>query len=235
MADRHAPTTPEPIAFGVAGLPPAFDPRAPDPLVPCGVPLARVRPGEVLRLNDEALDLPPPALGDEETALDARVIAHLKRLSGGWNRGADVFLDGYFMYLREAVARNRAAIEERLAPFDGLFRPEDVLWSAPLPLPRAFLSVPPPVGGAAEAVAVDFAFWLGERVLAVLLAPSALTPGAERRRRERLDAAGIGVATFDAAACTDGARFAALLGAEARFWESDALPCAPGAVRLPDF
>ncbi|WP_029352044.1 hypothetical protein [Bosea sp. 117] len=226
MADRHAPTTPEPIAFGVAGLPPAFDPRAPR-----GVPLARVRPGEVLRLNDEALDLPPPALGDEETALDARVIAHLKRLSGGWNRGADAFLDGYFMYLREAVARNRAAIEERLAPFDSLFRPEDVLWSAPLPLPRAFLSVPPP----AEAVAVDFAFWLGERELAVLLAPSALTPGAERRRRERLDAAGIGVATFDAAACTDGARFAALLGAQARFWESDALPAAPGAVRLPDF
>lgn len=188
-------------------------------------------PGKVLRLNDEAFELPPPAIGQEAVATDIRLADHLKRLSGAWNRSATLFIDGYFEHLRQVIAAHRTAIVEHLAPVAGLFAPEDMLYSAPLPLPRA---VPPLPDG--ESVMVDMLFWLGGRVEAVLFAPSPLLPTAERRRRERLAAADIGVTVLTAEELAEPDTFAALLGEPGRaFWRDERLPSAPGGPRLPPF
>lgn len=220
---------------------PAFAGRAPL-LVPYGadkapadsgsllhLPRMPLRPGEALCLNDEAFELPPPAIGQVDT-LDVRLAGHLKRLAGGWNRNAALFIDLYFAHLHAVIAAHRAEIARRLAPMAGLFAPEDVLYSAPLPLPRALVPLED------DWVPVDMLFWLGKRVEAVLFAPSPLTPAAERCRRERLAAAGIGVTVLSAADMAKAGTFPALLGEDgAAFWRDDTLPAAPGGPKLPEF
>jgi hypothetical protein len=194
-----------------------------------GLPMAQVRPGAMLRINSGGLDLPPPPPTDAEVPVAERIAAHLKRLSGAWNRPAALFVDRYFAFLQDQIDAHRAELEARLAPFDGLFRPDDFIYSAPLPLPQAYLPAPAP-----DYVKVDFAFWLGARMVAVLLAPSPLTPMAERRRRERLAAAGIEIADARAGDLT-GMWFAQRLGAKgSHFWEGETLPAAPFSAKLFD-
>ncbi|MPT23435.1 MAG: hypothetical protein E2577_10745 [Starkeya sp.] len=190
-----------------------------------------VRPGELLRLNDEALDLPPPAIGQETTPADVRLAEHLKRLAGGWNRSAGLFIDGYFVHLKSVIACHRDEIAERLGGMAGLFAPEDVLYAAPLPLPRAWVPL-----AAGVHIPVDMFLWLGETAVAVLFDPSALLPPAERRRQEQLAAAGISVRTITAADLSRPGLFAELLGERGSgFWRDNVLPIAPGAPRLPSF
>jgi hypothetical protein len=224
QAPALAGTAPWPVPYGVDKAP--AGPASLDHV--SRVPLY---PGKVLRLNDEAFELPPPAIGQEAVSTDIRLTDHLKRLSGTWNRPATLFIDNYFDHLRQVIAAHRAAIEEHLAPAAGLFAPEDVLYSAPLPLPRA---LPPlPDGGS---VMVDMLFWLGGRAEAVLLAPSPLLPAAERRRREHLAAAGLGVTVVTAGELAGPGIFTALLGEQGRtFWQDERLPSAPGGPRLPPF
>ncbi|WP_125461836.1 MULTISPECIES: hypothetical protein [Rhodomicrobium] len=196
-----------------------------------GLPLAAARPGAMLRINGDALDLPPPVPSEANMPMTMRIAAHLKRLCGGWNVNAARFIDRYFAFLDHQIAHHRAELDARLKPFDGLFRAEDFIYSAPLPLPHALLAAP-------DFVKADFAFWLGDRMVAVLLAPSPLTPIAARRRKERLTAAGIALTECTAADLNDPnfAWFAATLGPEAsRFWQGEALPAAPSASPLPDF
>jgi hypothetical protein len=198
-----------------------------------GFPLADARLGVMLRINRGALDLPPLPPTEADVPMPGRITTHLKRLSGGWNKAAGLFVDRYFAFLDIQIERNRAALNERLARFDGLFRAEDFLYSAPLALPQAYLMAEP-----SEFVKVDFAFWLGDRVVAVLLAPSALTPMAARRRRERLAAAGIEVAEATAAQLKDQEFhwFEPVLGRTGtRFWEGVALPSSPSTPKLLDF
>jgi hypothetical protein len=190
-----------------------------------------VRPGKLLRLNDEALDLPPPAIGQETTPADVRLAEHLKRLAGGWNRSAGLFIDVYFAHLRALIARHRDEIDERLGGMAGLFVAEDVLYAAPLPLPRALVPL-----AAGVHIPVDMFLWLGETAMAVLFAPSALLPSAERRRQEHLAAAGITVCRISAADLSRPGLFAELLGERGNgFWRDNVLPVAPGAPRLPSF
>jgi hypothetical protein len=208
-----------------------------------GLPLAVVRAGVMLRINGGALDLPPSAPPEADTPMTARVAAHLKRLYGGWNATAGRFLDQYFAFLARQIDCHRVEIEARLAPLGGLFRAEDFIYSAPLPLPHAFLvALAQPASQVAadpaDFVRTDFAWWLGARTVAVLLAPSPLTPAATRRQKERLATAGI-----EAADCTmadlgdpEFAWFTRILGPDgSRFWEDEALPSAPCPPVLPNF
>lgn len=207
-----------------------------------GLPLAEIRRGAMLRINSGALDLPPPPPTEADSPMAARIAAHLKRLCGGWNKAAAHFLERYFAFLDRQIAQHRAEIEARLAPFEGLFRADDFLYSAPLPLPQAYLAAPAAVAPAenraptpADFVKADFALWLGDRLVAVLLAPTPLTPMSARRRRERLETAGIMVTDCSAADLDDAAfaYFAGLLGPDvSRFWESETLPSAPVMQRL---
>ena len=97
---------------------------------------------------------------------------------------------------------HRRIVEAKLAPFPGLYAPEDWAFSAPKPLPRAHLYAPR--GTAAthwdidDFVQVDFAFWSGDRLMAVLLNPGALTPSRAGERLTRLEQAGISVVHVEA-------------------------------------
>ncbi|MBS7552305.1 hypothetical protein KHC23_01345 [Ancylobacter dichloromethanicus] len=194
------------------------------------------RSGGPLRLNNCGLDLPAAGAFEAEAPLAGRLAAHLARLSGQWNLMGARFVQRYFDFLAHRIATHRGQLEARLAPFDGLFRAEDFLYSAPVPLPRAFLYAPEPTpgarGGAADdLVQVDFAFWLGDAMRAVLPAQSTLPPAATRRRKERLAAAAIAVVTYGPADLADPqfGLFHRLLGPElSAFWEGETLPCAPG-------
>jgi hypothetical protein len=208
-----------------------------------GPPLAVLVAGDVLRINGGALDLPPLPPTEADVPMAERIAAHLKQLSGGWNKTADRFIERYFAFLAGQIDRHRAGLAERLAAFDGLFEPGDFLFSAPLPLPQAFLFAPAEPRSDEEPtpedfIKADFAFWLGARLVAVLLVPSPLTPMAARRQRGRLIAAGIQVADCSPADLDDPdcAWLAATLGPDgSRFWEGQTLPSAPTPFRLPDF
>ncbi|GLK84761.1 hypothetical protein [Ancylobacter defluvii] len=227
-AEVSAGPAPMVVAYGT-GKPPA------EAAGLVNLPRVQLHLGEVLRLNSEEFDLPPPVIGQETVAPDIRLADHLKHLSGGWNRTAVRFIDGYFAHLRAVIADHRQEIAQRLGPVAGLFAPEDMLYSAPLPLPRTLLPLPSDSGGD-EHIPVDMFFWLGGYAEAVLFAPSTLMPAAERRRRERLAAAGIRVTCLPAGDIARPETFAALLGETGgAFWRDDALPVAPGAPRLPAF
>jgi hypothetical protein len=87
-------------------------------------------------------------------------------------------------------------------------------------------------------VRVDFAFWLGDRLVAAQSAGSALTPKKARDQADRLRLAGIEVVAFAAADLTAGkARdlFARILGsAGLAFWEGDVVPAGPFRTTLLD-
>lgn len=207
-----------------------------------GLSLALARSGHVLRINDPGLALPPPSVGEPEASTAERVAAYLTRLAGAWNAPGARFLERYFAFLHHQIAANRTEIAAKLAPFEGLFAPEDFLFSAPLPLPRAFLPAPSQahegMPTAEDHVQVDFAFWLGDAPTALLASPSSLTPGAARRRDERLAAAGTRIVPYRAAELSGEGfgLFERVLGAEAcRFWADEPLPCAPAVRGLPGF
>ncbi|MFD2031886.1 hypothetical protein ACFSKM_19190 [Ancylobacter dichloromethanicus] len=107
------------------------------------------RSGGPLRLNNCGLDLPAAGAFEAEAPLAGRLAAHLARLSGQWNLMGARFVQRYFDFLAHRIATHRGQLEARLAPFDGLFRAEDFLYSAPVPLPRAFLYAPEPTPGGA--------------------------------------------------------------------------------------
>ncbi|HEY9211830.1 MAG TPA: hypothetical protein VIQ29_03135 [Ancylobacter sp.] len=192
------------------------------------------RPGTPLRLNNCGLELPAAGPFEAEATPAERVATHLTRLCGQWNLMGARFIERYFAFLAHQIAGHRGELEDRLAPFDGLFRAEDFLYSAPVPLPRAFLHAPEPGmadKGADDFVQVDFAFWLGSSMLAVLPAQSTLTPAATRRRKERLAAAAIPIVTYGPAdlADPDFGLYRGILGPElSAFWEGETLPSAPG-------
>ncbi|QJP16588.1 hypothetical protein G3545_24905 [Starkeya sp. ORNL1] len=209
---------------------------------PAGLPVAVVRPGEMLRINNAGLDLPAPGIGEPDMSVAERVAAHLTRLAGAWNAPAARFIERYFAFLDRQIETHRSELVARLAPFDGLFAPEDFIHSAPLPLPRACLFAPVEAHGGeptpADYMQVDFAFWLGAAPVALLAAPSPLTPGAARRRDERLAAAGVTVFACGATDLADAefGLFARVLREQGcRFWEGEALPSAPGTRGLPEF
>ena len=190
------------------------------------------RPGTPLRINNCGLEMPASGPFDAEASPAERVAAHLTRLNGQWNLMGGRFIERYFAFLTHQIAGHRPALEARLEKFDGLFRADDFIYSAPIPLPRAFLHAPEPGvadKGADGFVQVDFAFWFSGAPVAVLPAQSRLTPAATRRRKERLAAAGIALVSYGAAdlAAPDFGLFNRLLGELSTFWEGETLPSAP--------
>ena len=203
-------------------------------------PCLNLRSGEVLRLNCEEFDLPPPIVGQEDRPLDQQLADHLKRLAGGWDRSSTGFIDAYFAFLRSVIVNHHHEIEARFAGFAGLFEPADTLYSAPLPLPRALVPLPEDAGAAPRWARVDIMFWLGgqhpcQTARAVLFSPSRLPPKAERLRRESLAAAGVNITVLEPGAEASPGVFEAILGDRAHtFWRDETLPTAPGGPRLPD-
>ena len=159
-----------------------------DSAVECPVPFVAVdrqRDG-VLRLNGgqyafpEAPDL--RAMTDAASQLEF-LQDHLQHFGDLWARPPKLFLDRYFAFIAHCVDANRPMLAKALDPFGSLFAVEDWALSAPRPFPRAQLLA----GGTYHPV--EFAFWLGDRVVAILLrgAATALDQG----RQTALETAGI--------------------------------------------
>jgi hypothetical protein len=188
-----------------------------------------------LRLNNSVYDsafAPDLDPGADQADL---VRNYLKALCRPWDKVATQFLDAYFAFAAELIEENRGELSERLAPYAGLYDYRHFLFSAPKPLPRAHLYAPPDTGvsgGPADFSRADFAFWLGNRLVAALSAQGALTPKKAREQADRLRLAGIEVVPFqpgDLAGDKASRLFRSILGPSLRFWEGQAVPI--GAFR----
>jgi hypothetical protein len=194
------------ILFGLDRLPRGLaveDPRLP------GVPAG----GGLLRLNTDPL--PPSAMTEAAGDHPARLAAlrgWLEGSCGDYARPRRRFVAIYLDFVAAELARHRAELEAGLARFDGLYVPEDWLWSAPRPLPRAWL--PTPDGP----VFAEIAFRLQDGPLALVLA--------EPEREAPLRAAGIAVCRIDPD--LPAGDVGAVLGpAFVRFWTGERLPRSP--------
>jgi hypothetical protein len=154
-----------------------------------------------LRLNSEAFSVAPNFNAPQGRMPLTIVSDHLKSFCRTWDKLSLRFLDGYFEHLANMLKVHRDAITTKLAPFAGLYAVEDWAFSAPKPLPRAHLYAPrnsSAVWDTDDFVQVDFAFWLGERMVAVLSQPEILTPVKARERLARLEQAGVAAVHFTA-------------------------------------
>ena len=162
---------------------------------------------EPLRFNNSRYDFgfaPDAAAGAQDEAGVLR--EYLKGLCKAWDNVSVQFLEAYFRFAADAIEQHADVLAARLAPYAGLYDPKDFLFSAPKPLPRAHVHAP---ASGARAVAaamdpadflrVDFAFWLGDRVVAAQSAQSFLTPKRAKEHTDRLRLAGVDVHLFGAA------------------------------------
>ena len=121
----------------------------------------------------------------------------------------------YCEMVSAAVVARREELAAGLARFDGLYAPEDWVWSAPRPLPRAW------VPGAGGLVFAEVAFRLAEGPVAVVLGE----PGQEAA----LLAAGVAVRRVEPSVLAGGA---AVVGAALgegfwRFEVGERVPVSP--------
>ena len=155
-----------------------------------------------LRLNSEALNAAANFNAPQGATPLNLIKDRLKSLCRPWDRLSLQFLDGYFEHIANMLRVHQGAITTKLAPFLGLYAVEDWAFSAPKPLPRAHLHASRNTGSAYwdidDFVQVDFAFWLGDRMVAVLSLPEVLTPARAGERLARLEQAGVTVVHFNA-------------------------------------
>ena len=197
-----------------------------------------------LRLNDGPYDFAelPPAAGTGTVAERMAILCdHLTGFCDQWAKRPRQFVALYFRFIDGVIAADRAAIDAGLARFGGLFTADDYAFSALRPLPRAHL----PVAGD-QRLRVDFAFWTGERLIAVDITGDEAHGAAWEERRHRLDAGGIQRIEIPAPviAKDDPAALGKSLPAEfATFWRGEPMPSSPfkatslGEIELrePDF
>jgi hypothetical protein len=206
---------------------------------PCEV--IDTRAGEVLRLNNSRyhFDAASSPAGPGIEPLEA-IKQNLIGLCGPWGGLPQRFLAYYFGEVDSIVEEAREELSRRLMPYKGLFTYRDWRFSAPKPLPRAFLPLPdseaPPSTTAGRFVRVDLAFWLGDRLAAVQSEPGPLTPRAAAEQRARLARAGIAVVIYSAADLAPGRRdlIARILGEHGpAFWSGEVLPAGPFRPTVP--
>ena len=173
-----------------------------------------------LRLNSEPVpaDAMPLAIGDHA----ARVTAAQEWLVGLCGDYAPLrrqFIAAYFRCIAAQIEAHRDELAERVKPYDGLYAPEDFLWSAPRPLPRGWV----PVGDAL--LPADMVFWDGARAVAIELSAR------ETAKQNVLAAAGVSLCriepvTFD--------RLGDVLApCFLHFWRDQALPSSPFRRAIP--
>ncbi len=205
------------IPFGLERLPRGYAPGS------ASVPVATVAARGV-RLNSEAL--PPDAMPLQVGEHAARVTAMrdwLCSLCGDYAPLRRRFIDVYLQFAAAEVAAHRAELAERLARHQGLYAPEDWLWSALRPLPRAWLATEE------RALPAEIAFWDGVQPLAIELSPRPTD------RQAALQAAGIAVLRIEPALLSgEPTALGAILPASfRRFWDGEALPRSPFRRPVP--
>ncbi len=193
-------------------------------------PIVMIDPGarKVLRLNGDqyAFHEPPDLRAMIDAAFQLEFLCgHLKQFCDLWAKPPKIFLDRYFEFAGDCIGRHEGALAKRLAPFGNLYQALDWALSAPRPLPRALVPMGPD-----NFCAVDFAFWLGDRILAVLLVGSGTVTRKDEDRRLALREAGIETVEISTnALAADGMAYIedALPQDFQAFWEDEIMPSSP--------
>jgi hypothetical protein len=175
---------------------------------------------EALRLNSEPVpaDAMPLAIGDHGARV-AAAIAWLEDLCGDYAPLRRQFIAAYFRFLAGEIEVHREELTERLKPYDGLFAPEDFLWSALRPLPRGWVQVRD------RRLPADVVFWDGEGAIAIELGTR------DTDRQKALRTAGVDVRRIEPV------MFSRLHGVLPpnflRFFECQTLPSSPFRRPIP--
>jgi hypothetical protein len=181
-----------------------------------------------LRLNNGPYDFgeTPPNAGTGTVAERLAILReHITGQCDMWAKRPRQFVALYFRFIEGVIAADRADIEAHIAPFAGLFSGDDFVFSALRPLPRAHLPV-----ADGQRVRVDFAFWTGERLVAVDIPGDAARGAPWAERAKLLDAAGvrrIELAAADIAKDDPELLKTALPPEFAAFWRSETMPSSP--------
>jgi hypothetical protein len=204
------------IPFGLDRLPKSIgldDPRL--PTASAGV--------DALRLNTEPFPQAamPDAVGDHRAQV-AAAMDWLISLCGDYAKPRQRFVPTYFAFLAAQIVTHHAVLAENLARYEGLYTPNDWFWSAPRPLPRAWLTGP---DGTLQA---EVAFWDGTQALAIEFA-ARNTP-----RQAALEAAGVQVLRVGPKTLADPEALGAILPAPFHaFWRDQRLPASPFRRPIP--
>jgi hypothetical protein len=175
---------------------------------------------EPLRLNSEPVppDAMPLATGDHASRV-AAAKEWLESLCGDYAPLRRQFTDAYLRFVAAQIEAHREELAARLEPYDGLYLPDDFLWSAPRPLPRGWVPV------ASQLLPADMVFWDGTQPIAIELAArntdrqrALLTAGVTVYRIEHSMFAGLD---------------AILPTSFSRFWEGQTLPSSPFRRSIP--
>jgi len=209
-------TVPKRIPFGLDLLPRSigFD----DTRLPSAPASA-----EPLRLNTEPLPLAAmPAAAGDHAARVAAAVDWLISLCGDYAPLRRRFITSYFAFLAAQIDAHRATLAADLARYDGLYTPDDWLWSAPRPLPRAWLTGPD------GPVPAEIAFWDGTQPLAIELSAR------DTPRLAALRQAGLPVLRITPDVLADPTALGALLpGPFHEFWRGQTLPASPFRQPIP--
>jgi hypothetical protein len=175
---------------------------------------------EALRLNSEPVpaDAMPLAIGDHAARVAAAIV-WLEAQCGDYAPLRRQFIAAYFRCIAAETEVRRGELAERLKPYDGLFAPEDFLWSALRPLPRGW------VPAADRWLPADVVFWDGERAIAIEIAAR------ETDRQKALHTAGIDVRRIEPGMF--GRLHGVLPPNFLRFFECQTLPSSPFRRLIP--
>jgi hypothetical protein len=201
------------IPYGLDRLPRSI--ALDDPRLRCAV-----AGDEPLRLNSEpvAPDAMPLAIGDHAARVAAAKV-WLESLCGDYAPLRRQFVDAYLRCVAAQIETHRAELTARLEPYDGLYAPDDFLWSALRPLPRGWV----PAGG--QLLPADMVFWDGAQPIAIELAAR------DTERQRALLAAGVTACRIEPS------KFrrldAELPSVFLRFWEVATLPSSPFRRAIP--
>ena len=206
--------------------------------VECAVPY--VTAGGALRLNGGQYEFAgQPPLGDlRDAAANLGFLrAHMQRYCSLWDRGQKLFLDRYFEYIAVRVEQGRDELTAKIADFGSLYRYEDWVFSALRPLPQAWLNTTAGEYDPAAMTGVDFAFWTGDKIVAVEITGTETASPHVLEQRDRLRRNGVSVLELPLSALADSTALAALLPEPFdKFWEGETLPSGPfGTTALSAF
>jgi hypothetical protein len=206
------------IPFGLDRLPRTI--ALDDPRLRCAV----VVDGAPLRLNSEPVpaDAMPLAI-DNHAARVAAAIAWLVSLCGDYAPLQRQFIVCYFACIAAQLDTHRAHLAERVGPYDGLYAPEDFLWSALRPLPRGWV----PTQG--QLLPADIVFWDGTQPVAIELSAR------ETEHQKALQAAGVAVHRIEPGMLgSDPIPLGQILPESfQRFWCGQTLPSSPFRRPIP--
>ena len=171
---------------------------------------------EPLRLNSEPVPSDAmPLIAADHTARVTAALDWLNSQCGDYAPLRRQFIAGYFAFIAAEIAAHRQEIAAQLAPYDGLYQPDDMTWSALRPLPRGWV----PAGD--RRLPADIVFWDGTQPIAIELG----TRGTEREKA--LTAAGTHVLRIDPGALD-------LPDIFHGFWHQAALPSSPFRRLIPN-